>query len=168
MTRALPLVAALLLLAAPAAAAKEYGVAAALGPELARVAAGTPVPVRLPARVRLDHAGRVYASGTARADGWTLVLAGARPCGANACLLASFSAERGGRPAFSRRLSLARGITGRYQPLRCGASCSPPQIQWLHDGVLYAIQAKLGVAGARAQRTALVRAANEAIAAPPR
>jgi hypothetical protein len=148
-------------------AAREVDVRAALGPQVARVAARSRVPVRLPRSLPLDYDGRVYGSGAATRRGWELSLAGAPRCGANACFLASFAAERGGRLAFSRRVRLAGGRSGAYKPLTCGASCAPPEIQWLQDGVRYSIQAKLGVAGAARQRAALVRAANEAIRSRP-
>lgn len=148
-------------------AAREVDVRAALGAQLDRVAAATAVPVRVPAKLVLDYDGRVYGSGTGATRSWTLTLAGAPRCGANACFLAFFSGKRGRRPAFTRRVALARGLTGFYKPLSCGASCSPPQIQWLQAGVLYDIQAKVGVAGAARQRAALVAAANQAIAARP-
>jgi hypothetical protein len=151
--------------ARPDGAAREVDVRAALGAHAARAAARSEVPVRLPARLSLDYDGPVYGSATGSRRSWTLSLAGAPQCAANACMLAFFSGERGGRPAFTRRVALARGLTGFYKPLSCGASCSPPQIQWLQGGVLYDIQAKVGVAGAARQRAALVAAANEAIAA---
>jgi hypothetical protein len=168
--RLLPLAAATVLaaVAAPAAGAREYDVAAALGEHVARVAARTDVPVRLPARLSLDHGGRVYASGATGRGAWVLALAGAPRCGANACFLASFTGERGGRLAFRRRVPLARGIVGAYKPLTCGASCSPPEIRWRQGGALYGIQAKVGVAGPGRQLAALVRAANAAIVAAPR
>jgi hypothetical protein len=154
---------------APAASARSYDVPGSLGPELARVAARTPVPVRIPARLGLDFEDRVFASGSGSRRGWTLSLDGAPDCGnATACFLAQMTGERGGTPAFRRKVRLARGITGRYKPLTCGASCSPPMIQWVQRGVLYSIQAKVEAAGAAAQRTALVRAANSAIRGRPR
>ena len=166
---ALPLTLLLVLALAPAASARSYDVPGSLGPQLARVAARTAVPVRLPARLELDFGGRVFASGTGSRRRWTLGLDGAANCGnATACFLAQFSGERGGSVSFRTRVQLARGITGRYKPLTCGASCSPPMVEWVQRGVLYAIQAKLSVAGARAQRTALVRAANSAIRGRPR
>jgi hypothetical protein len=57
---------------------------------------------------------------------------------------------------------LANGRRGRFTPLSCGASCSPPQIQWRERGATYAIQADVGT-----PRT-LVRMANEAIRSGPR
>jgi hypothetical protein len=157
------------LVLAPAASARTYDVRSSLGPELARVAARTPVPVRIPASLGLDFDDEVFASGSGARRSWTLSLAGTEDCGnATACFLAQMSGERGGTPAFRRRVRLARGITGRYKPLTCGASCSPPMIQWVQRRVLYSIQAKVDAAGAAAQRTALVRAANSAIRGRPR
>ena len=117
------------------------------------------MPVRVPARLALDFAGTTYASGSGSRRAYELSLAGAPGCGnATACFLASFTGERGGHPAFRRRVALARGITGYYKPLSCGASCSPPMLQWV-TGVLYGIQADVeGDA-----RAALVRAAGSAI-----
>ena len=152
-----------LLAAAPDALAKTYDVRASLGAELDRVADRTAIPVRVPARLSLDFGGRVYASSTSSRRAWTLGLDGAPDCGANVCFLAQMSGERGGTLGFRRRVALARGITGRYKPLTCGGSCSPPMVEWRQGGVRYAIQAKVGVPGAARQRGALVRAANSAI-----
>jgi hypothetical protein len=41
-------------------------------------------------------------------------------------------------------------------------------IEWVQRGVLYSIQAKLGVGGRAKQRRAMVRAANSAIRSAPR
>jgi hypothetical protein len=157
-----------LLAFAPAAPARSYDVPGSLGPALQRIAARTDIAVRIPARLSLDFGGRVFASGSASRHRWTLGLDGARDCGADVCFLARMTGEHGGRPSFRRRVRLARGITGRYKPLTCGASCSPPVIQWVQRGVLYAIQAKVGAAGAGPQRAAMVRAANSAIRGRPR
>ncbi len=158
-----------LLVAAPAAHARVYDVPEQLGPVLDRVAARTSVPIRVPATLDLDYDGVAYANGFGGRRGWELSLAGSRDCGnATACFLASMTGERGGTPAFRRRVRLARGITGYFKPLSCGGSCSPPMIQWKQEGYLYTIQAKLGVAGRTKQRRAMVRAANEAIRSTPR
>ena len=42
------------------------------------------------------------------------------------------------------RSELAGGRTGYFKPLTCGASCSPPVIEWMEDDVLYWIQAHAG------------------------
>jgi hypothetical protein len=55
-------------------------------------------------------------------------------------------------------VKLALGMKGHYQPLSCGASCSPPSIAWIQKGVRYEIQAK-----ALGGRKAFVAMANSAI-----
>lgn len=151
------------------AAAEEYAAASLLAGDLARVAKKTDVPVRVPRAIDLDFDGQVFGSGTATKRSYSLGLDAAEDCGgANACFLASFTGERGGALSFTRKVTLARGITGRYKPLSCGASCSPAMVEWKQGGALYTIQAKLGVASGPAQRAALVRAASSAITAPPR
>lgn len=168
MTRIALLSLLLALALAPAAQAKVYAVPVELGAELAKVAERTSVPVRVPRSIDLDFDGRVFASGSATKRGYSLGLDAAPRCGGNACFLSSFSAERGGRPAFKRTVRLANGVTGYYKPLSCGGSCSPPLLEWRQGGVLYGIQAKVGVAGAGAQRAAMVKAANSAIRSKPR
>jgi hypothetical protein len=158
-----------LMAAAAPAAAEEYEASTLLRGQIAKVAKTTDVPVRVPAAIDLDFDGQVFGSGSATKRSYTLGLDGAKDCGgANACFLAAFTGERGGSYSFKRTVKLARGITGRYKPLSCGASCSPGMVEWKQGGSLYTIQAKVGVAGAAAQRAALVRAANSAIAAAPR
>ena len=52
--------------------------------------------------------------------------------------------RREGRKPFGRRkVTLTKGRKGRYQPLSCGGSCSPPSISWKERGVTYTIQAKV-------------------------
>ena len=166
--RALPAALLLALALAPAAHAGTFDVAESLGDELTRVAERTDVPIRLPATITLGWDGEVYPFGDGARRRYSFDLAGAPDCGgANACFLAQFSGERGGTPAFRRRATLIRGITGYYKPVTCGASCSPAMIQWRQRGVLYAIQAKLDASGVAARR-ALVRAANSAIRSAPR
>jgi hypothetical protein len=159
--------AAALIPAAPAAA-KSSDVPSALGRTLDRVSARSGVPVLVPQRLALDYGGRLFASGSGDAKGWTLSLAGARNCGANVCMLASFSAERGSTPAFKRQVRLRRGVTGHFKPLTCGGSCAPPEIQFARGGVLYTIQAKVPDASDAGQLRRLKRAANSALRAGPR
>ena len=63
-------------------------------------------------------------------------------------------------------MTLANGRNGRFQPMGCGASCSPPSISWKERGVTYTIQAK--VIGKQSDRALLVKMANEAIRQGPR
>ena len=157
------------LLAPAAASATTYDVPATLGDHLDRVAARTGVPVLVPDSIALDFSGRVHAFGAGGADGYTLSLAGHPRCGgASACVLAYFSAERGGRPFGRRRVALVRGITGRFKPMTCGASCSPPAVSWKRRGVVYTFTANVEQSTNAGQRRALVRAANSAIRRGPR
>jgi hypothetical protein len=159
--------AAALLPAAPAAA-KSYDVPAALGSSIDRVKDRSPLPILLPQRLALDTSGRLYGTGSGNSRRWDLTLGGAPNCGANVCMLAFFSAERGGTPAFKHQVRLRGGVTGYFKPLTCGGSCSPPEIQFVRAGVLYTIQAKVPDAKDAGQRRRLVRAANSALRNGPR
>ena len=68
--------------------------------------------------------------------------------------LAYFSGTKGGKPYGPRKATLANGRKGRYNPLSCGGSCSPPSITWKERGVVYEIQADTtrAPAGADGQR----------------
>ncbi len=145
-----------------------YDLDKVLRDDIRRVAKRTDVPIRLPSKMNFDYDKPVYGNGSRTRDGYTFSVDATATCGGNACFIASFSAEEGGTPAFKRTVRLANGITGYYKPLSCGGSCSPPLIEWLQGGVLYSIQAKLGVAGRAKQRRAMIRAANEAIRSAPR
>lgn len=154
-----------LALAPATAAAKPVDVPAKLGSTLAKVVAKTPLPVLVPQRMTFDYPGKLYAEGSGGRRSYTLALAGAPHCGsATACFIADFSARKGGKPFGTERVMLRGGRTGYFQPLSCGASCSPPAIEWVRRGVIYSIQAK--VPGSDKAR--LVRAANSAIASGPR
>ncbi|HEV2813083.1 MAG TPA: hypothetical protein VGW10_07525 [Solirubrobacteraceae bacterium] len=151
---------------AATAEAKTYDVDDVLGDDIARVAPLTDVPIRLPARISLGYDDAVFGDGgLERPDGYSFTLAAAPDCGnATACFLAQFSGQENGSFAFRRRVRLARGIVGRYKPTTCGASCSPPMIEWKQRGRYYSLQAK--VAGP--ERRLMVRAANSAIRSTPR
>lgn len=157
--------AALLILAAPASA-KTYDVPAELGDVLPTVAAKTRVPVLLPDRMPYEDT-TLYPSGSGRRRAWSFSLAAAPDCGgANACFVAEFSARRGARPYGKRKVRLAGGRTGWFQPLSCGASCAPPSISWRQHKAAYVIQARVG--GKDTERRILVRMANQAIRAGAR
>lgn len=118
--------------------------------------------VRLPSKIHVFVApSKTFADGSATKKSYFLELDAAKGCnGANACFLASFSGTRGGTPAFKKTVSLARGITGYFKPVTCGASCSPAFIQWKQGGVLYEIENK-GVG--KNERKSMVALANSAI-----
>jgi hypothetical protein len=133
---------------------------------LPQAKAKTRIAVLLPDALPTD-AKHLYADHWETRRTYTLSLADAPDCGeATACFEAEFRGEKGGTPFGSRRVSLARGRHGRFKPLSCGASCSPPAISWSERGATYAIQAN--VVGGGSDRAAVTKMANEAIRRGPR
>jgi hypothetical protein len=65
---------------------------------------------------------------------------------------------------FGKKVTVSGATKAGYVPLSCGASCSPPQVDFTVNGVLYAIQADLG----KRSKSMLITAAEQAIAAGPR
>jgi hypothetical protein len=126
----------------------------------------TEVPILLPQKYRTDASTLVPSGGFARKR-YTFSLSAVQGCGgATACFIADFSAKRGEQPHYTREVRLRGGRTGYFKPLTCGASCSPPVIEWVEDGVLYWIQADAG--NARQEKKRLVRMANSALWHGPR
>ena len=159
--RAALLALALLLVLPAAAPAKTLDLPTLFEDVLPEVTDRTEVPVLLPQRYRSDSEGN-FPSGEGRRRGYTLSIAAVRGCGgATACFVADFSAKRGEDPHYTREVRLVGGRTGYFKPLTCGASCSPPVIEWVEDGVLYSIQAHAGTE--RQERKRLRRMANSAI-----
>jgi hypothetical protein len=148
------------------AATQQVDVATTFAQFLPDVKARTSLTVLLPDWMPAEDR-RLFPSAAASRRSYSFGFASARNCGgANACFVADFSATRKGRPFGARKVRLARGRTGRFQPLSCGASCSPPSISWRERGALYSIQARVGTR--RTERRILVRMANEAIRFGPR
>ena len=126
----------------------------------------TPLPILLPNNFYSDF-DELYPYGGGDKKTYDIGVAAAPDCGgANACFAASFSAQKGSKPFGKGKVTLTKGRHGRYQPLGCGASCSPPSISWKERGVTYTIQAK--VVGSQSDRALLVKMANEAIRQGPR
>jgi hypothetical protein len=159
--RAALLAFALLLLLPAAAPARTMDLPTLFQDVLPEVKEKTEVPVLLPQRYPSgseDH----FPSGDGRRRGYTLSVAAVRDCdGATACFLGTFGAQRGEDPHYMRKIRLAGGRTGYFRPLTCGASCSPPAIEWVEHDVLYWIQAHAGTK--RQERKRLRRMANSAI-----
>jgi len=129
--------------------------------QLERAHAQTEVPILLPQTMRSDFA-RHFPEGRARPNAWRFDIGAARNCNTStACFVAEFKAVSDGRPSGRRTIRLTRGRTGYYRPLACGASCSPPSVEWRERHALYSIQAKVG-------KRELVRMANSAIRNGPR
>jgi hypothetical protein len=128
--------------------------------------AKTRIAVLLPDALPTD-AKQLYAEHWETRRTYTLSLGAVPDCGeATACFEAEFRGEKGGTPFGSKRVALARGRHGRFKPLSCGASCSPPAISWRERGATYTIQAN--VVGRGSDRAMLTRMANEAIRRGPR
>jgi hypothetical protein len=120
------------------------------------------IDVLLPSRLTSEHR-RLYSQGRGRARSYRFDIGAVKGCGtATACFVASFRARRGGKPTNPRKVELRGGRRGYYRPLKCGASCAAPSLQWVQDRVLYTIEAKLGTK--KTERRILIRLANSAIA----
>jgi hypothetical protein len=151
---------------APAATVRDVDLPELFGEQILDVKEKTSVPVLLPQRLRSGFSHH-FPESSARLGRWTLDIGAVRDCHtATACFIAEFSARRGVRPSNPRKVKLARGRHGHFQPLSCGASCSPPSIEWRERHALYSIQAKLS--GPRSDRRQLRRMANSAIRHGPR
>jgi hypothetical protein len=137
-----------------------------LSPTLDEVRPKTSLPILLPDRITTEF-DELHASGKGSRNRYAFDLGAVPDCGgATACFAASFSARKGGKPRGPRTATLIRGRKGRFTPLRCGASCSPPSISWKERGVVYTIQARVGTQ--RTERRLLIKLANEAIRRGPR
>jgi len=119
------------------------------------------VPILLPQTMRSDFR-RHVPEGRATEQAWRFDIGAVRDCHqATACFIAEFKAVRDGKPSGRRTVRLNRGRTGYYRPLSCGASCSPPRIEWRERHALYSIRAKV-------TKRELLRMANSAIRNGPR
>ncbi|MEO8689477.1 MAG: hypothetical protein ABI611_14855 [Solirubrobacteraceae bacterium] len=154
----------LVALSAPATASAAtyiYDVPDLVARPLAAVKKATSIDVLLPSQFTSDLP-KLYSEGRGRGGAYRFEIGAVRHCrGANACFIASFRAKRGGKPGNPRKVHLKRGHRGYFQPLRCGASCAPPSLEWVQDGVLYTIEGKLGTK--KSERRVLTRLANSAI-----
>src|SRR3954449_8695584 len=125
----------------------------------------TPLPILLPNSMQMD-VDPLYASGAGSEKEYAINISSQKDCGANACFLAEFEAHRGGKPWGTRAATLRGGVKGRYTPLSCGGSCSPPILEFKLHGVTYRIQGEFGPA--KRNRSNLVKMANQAIKQGPR
>jgi hypothetical protein len=135
--------------------------------QLGQIKRASQVPVLLPASLPILDNLKVYPTGGATKTGWDLELAFAPRCGgANACFLASFTADRGRKLPGKANAHLAGEDPAFFQKSTCGASCAPESLSFVHEGVLYGWQDK-SVTRADA-KAFLVKLANQAVAAGPR
>ena len=135
--------------------------------QIASIKKSSKAPVILPASLPFGgKVPKVYPAGAGTRNSWTLVLSGAPNCGgADACFLASFDAQRGGKLPGKSNLKLAGGQAAFFKDVTCGASCSPAEIWFVYRGVLYTYAHK---DAPRNTKTVLARLAAQAIAAGPR
>jgi hypothetical protein len=133
---------------------------------LPKVKARTQIAVLLPDTMPTE-ARHLFPEHWQTKTSYTLSLGAVRHCGeATACFEADFMGQKGGTPFGSKAVKLARGRHGRFKPLSCGASCSPPAVSWRERGATYTIQANVGTG--KTERRILVAMANEAIRRGPR
>jgi hypothetical protein len=148
------------------AATRNVDLLHAFSVPLPKVKRTTTVPVLLPPNLPLLGNYKVYGTGWATRNAFDLELAGAPDCaGANACFIAMFKGERGGKLPGLPNARLASGDPALFHPVTCGGSCAPNSFWFTHKGVLYSWQAK----DLRSpEKATLARMANQAIAAGPR
>jgi hypothetical protein len=155
-------------LAVPAAGGTTVSVPSLFKGKVAHARRVSGLAVLLPRRLDAGvPARRLSATANARRGHYTLEIGIGRDCrGADACFVAAFLADRGGRAAGGSRVSLARGRIGHFHPRSCGASCAAPDIEWVEHRVLYTIQDR--VPNDRRARAVLKALASSAILAGPR
>ncbi len=157
-------------LAAVPSAAAPAPVASSLRPTLAALKQRTTLPIVLPSvfPVQTLEGKPLFPRIQTTARRWNVDLGLVADCnGANVCTAGYLSAVQSRRPPSSldgRAVSLRGGLTGRYQPLSCGASCSPPSITFRRYGVNFNFQLKLRRKQGETDRGVLIRIANSALA----
>lgn len=127
-------------------------------------AAASGVPVRIPpALLESPPAGANHAEVLrSPADSYTLALAAKPECRFKSdCVVAIFSGSSRGGALSGRKLALAAGIEGVYEPGRCGPGCKFGTVAWRQNGNTY------GVGVPNASTPELVVLANEAIEGNP-
>lgn len=168
---AVPLAAALAA-AAPAVAAAP--VAPALKSTLAKLKTKTKLPILLPSSLPVDSGSRkLYPLIATSSTDFSVNLGLNADCeGVNACSVGSIGAKKTAKTPSSSdgkyKVSLHGGVTGRYQPLSCGANCTPPAITFRSAGVNTTFQLKLLLAKGETDRSVLTKLANQALDAGPR
>jgi hypothetical protein len=148
-------------------------VAKELRSALLQVNRKTKVPVLLPSKLPLKvDKEPLYAHSESEVDSYGITLGTEPDCGVNACLVGIFQATRSSEAPHAdevdKLVNLAAGIKGYYTAKSCGASCAPPQIQWMYRRALYTIQFKVDGKDAQEDEANIVEMANSAISSGPR
>lgn len=154
-----------MLLALPAAAAAP-SLPSLFAKQIKAIHAARRAPsVLLPNSMPLD-AKHLYPSGGPAGASYELELGAVKHCGgANACFVADFTAAKG-NSVFPKRVTVRGASKAGFKPLSCGASCSPPAIDFIVHGIRYEIQANLN--SKQSDKAVLIKAAEAAISAGPR
>jgi hypothetical protein len=137
--------------------------------DLGTVAEDSGLDVLFPERINTNgiSPGKIFGNGSAEEGTYSLNVGVGKECnGSNACFVAWFYAEKGGKRAYRTKVKLTGGKTGYFKPVTCGASCSPAAIQWKQGGALYEIQYK--GASEKKEKATMIKLANSAIKAGPR
>jgi hypothetical protein len=127
-------------------------------------AAASGVPVRIPPQLLSSlPAGANHAEVLrSPSDSYTLGLSARPDCRfKSSCVVAIFAGSSGGGELSGRKLELAEGIGGVYEPGRCGRGCKFGTVAWRQNGDTY------GVGVPNASVDELVVLADEAIEAAP-
>src|SRR4051812_7863707 len=122
-------------LAAPAFAAGPYNVDVlkVFGAKIARTHAQTKVPILLPARLPLLDPLKAYTTAGGNRTSYALEIDAAPGChGANACFVATFEGQRGGKLPQKANARLAGGDPASFHGFSCGGSCSPDSFWFTH------------------------------------
>jgi hypothetical protein len=129
-------------------------------------AAASGVPVRIPPQLLSSLPAGANHAEVLRSppDSYTLGLSARPDCRfKSSCVVALFAGSSGSGELSGggRRLELAEGIGGVYEPGRCGPGCKFGTVAWRQNGDTY------GVGVPNASVDELVLLADEAIEAPP-
>ncbi|HEY3728945.1 MAG TPA: hypothetical protein VGL51_17330 [Solirubrobacteraceae bacterium] len=165
MRRALLAVTIVGLVMAPAAGARTLP--SLFAGQIRKIDAAAHAPdVLLPRSMPLD-AKRLYPNGGPTGSSYVLAIGVVKHCGgADACFVAEFTASKA-RTVFGKRVKVRGAAKAGFTPLSCGASCAPPQIDFLVHGFRYTIQANLKRTS-QGDKATLIAAAQAAIKAGPR
>jgi hypothetical protein len=127
-------------------------------------AAGSGIPVRIPTKLLAHPPGGAAQAEVLRSppDSYTLGLSRKPGCKLKAdCTAAIFSGFSGPGQLTGRRLRLAEGIEGVYEPGRCGPGCQFGTVEWQQEGNRY------GVSVAKLPLGKLKALVNTTISSPP-
>ena len=134
-------------------------------PALAQVKAKTQVAILLPSKLPapIKEKDIHFSDGKAELNKYEITLyydAGA----GDAAFVGYFSGEANGKLHLNgKKVALANGATGYFKAKSCGGSCSPSQIKWHINNVLYTLQLKLGAMTETEEESSVALAANSAI-----